>query len=103
MGQYLTPGARARKAKRDLEYAKTPERRKKKAENQVTRRKAKKNGKDLGGLDYDHKDEKFESVLVTHLLLPQGTYLLICIHLGVHLLVTRTIGVMASGLFHQML
>ena len=29
MGQYLTPGARARKAKRDLEYAKTPERRKK--------------------------------------------------------------------------
>jgi len=62
MGQYLTPGARARKAKRDLEYAKTPERRKKKAENQVTRRKAKKNGKDLGGLDYDHKDKKFESV-----------------------------------------
>jgi len=62
MPQKLSPGARARKAKRDLEYAKSPSRRAKKAENQRLRRKAIKRGVSLVGLDYDHEDKKFESV-----------------------------------------
>ena len=62
MPQKLSPGARARKAKRDLEYAKSPSRRAKKAENQRLRRKAIKKGFSLAGLDYDHEDKKFESV-----------------------------------------
>ena len=62
MSQKLSPGARARKAKRDLEYAKSPDMRAKKAENQRLRRKAIKRGLNLVGLDYDHEDKKFESV-----------------------------------------
>ena len=62
MPQKLSPGARARKAERDLEYAKSPDRRAKKAENQRLRRKAIKRGLNLVGLDYDHEDKKFESV-----------------------------------------
>ena len=62
MPQKLSPGARARKAERDLEYAKSPNRRAKKAENQRLRRKAIKKGLSLVGLDYDHEDKKFESV-----------------------------------------
>ncbi len=62
MSQKLSPGARARKAKRDLEYAKSPDRRAKKAENQRLRRKYIKKGFSLAGLDYDHEDGKFESV-----------------------------------------
>ena len=62
MLQKLSPGARARKAERDLEYAKSPDRRAKKAENQRLRRKAIKRGLNLVGLDYDHEDKKFESV-----------------------------------------
>ena len=62
MPQKLSPGARARKAKRDLKYAKSPDRRAKKAENQRLRRKAIKRGLNLVGLDYDHEDKKFESV-----------------------------------------
>lgn len=62
MPQKLSPGARARKAERDLEYAKSPDRRVKKAENQRLRRKAIKKGLSLVGLDYDHEDKKFESV-----------------------------------------
>ena len=62
MSQKLSPGARARKAERDLEYAKSPDRRAKKAENQRLRRKYIKNGRSLAGLDYDHEDKKFESV-----------------------------------------
>ncbi len=62
MPQKLSPGARARKAKRDLEYAKSPDRRAKKAENQRLRRKYLKKGFSLAGLDYDHEDKKFESV-----------------------------------------
>ena len=62
MPQKLSPGARARKAERDLEYAKSPNRRAKKAENQRLRRKAIKKGLNLVGLDYDHEDKKFESV-----------------------------------------
>ena len=62
MPQKLSPGARARKAERDLKYAKSPDRRAKKAENQRLRRKAIKRGLNLVGLDYDHEDKKFESV-----------------------------------------
>ena len=62
MPQKLSPGARARKAERDLEYAKSPDRRAKKAENQRLRRNRLKQGLSLDGLDYDHEDGKFESV-----------------------------------------
>ena len=62
MGQKLSPGARARKLKRDKEYAMTPRRRAMKAENQRLRRKYLKKGFSLAGLDYDHEDGKFESV-----------------------------------------
>ena len=61
---YLSPQAKRDKAKRDLEAAKTPARRKKKAENQRKRRAhIKLNGKSsLKGKDYDHKDKRFESI-----------------------------------------
>ena len=61
---YLSPQAKRDKAKRDLAAAKTPARRKKKAENQRKRSAAaKKYGKSwLKGKDYDHEDKKFESV-----------------------------------------
>lgn len=61
---YLSPKAKRDKAARDLKAAKTPARRKKKAENQKERRKAEdKYGKSwLKGKDYDHEDKKFESV-----------------------------------------
>jgi hypothetical protein len=62
MGQKLSPGARARKLKRDKEYAMTPRRRAMKAENQRLRRNAINRGVDLAGLDYDHEDKKFESI-----------------------------------------
>ena len=62
MGQKLSPGARARKLKRDKEYAMTPKRRAMKAENQRLRRNRLKRGLSLDGLDYDHEDGKFESV-----------------------------------------
>ena len=60
--QDLSVEARAAKEARDLAYAKTPDRRVKKAENQVIRRSAKKQGINLVGKDYDHKDKKFKSV-----------------------------------------
>tara|TARA_B100000424_G_scaffold205068_1_gene162149 strand:+ start:435 stop:695 length:261 start_codon:yes stop_codon:yes gene_type:complete len=60
--QDLSVEARAAKEARDLAYAKTPDRRAKKAENQVIRRSAKKQGINLVGKDYDHKDKKFKSV-----------------------------------------
>ena len=61
---YLSPQAKRDKAKRDLAAAKTPARRKKKAENQRKRRTAaKKHGISwLKGKDYDHDDKRFESV-----------------------------------------
>ena len=40
----------------------TPARRRKKAENQRKRRKAKEQGKDIRGKDYDHKTKKFTSI-----------------------------------------
>jgi|TARA_R100000458_G_scaffold1295_1_gene1089 hypothetical protein len=60
--QKLTPKARAAKKKRDLEFAKTFARKKKKAENQRLRRAAIKAGKNISGKDYDHKDKKFKSI-----------------------------------------
>ena len=60
--QKLSSKARAAKAKRDLAFAKSPARRKKKAENQRKRRAAIKAGKNVKGKDYDHKDKKFKSI-----------------------------------------
>jgi len=60
--QKLSSKAQAAKAKRDLAFAKSPARRKKKAENQRKRRAAIKAGKSVKGKDYDHKDKKFKSI-----------------------------------------
>tara|TARA_R100001079_G_scaffold102639_1_gene68144 strand:+ start:369 stop:611 length:243 start_codon:yes stop_codon:yes gene_type:complete len=60
--QNLTPTAKRMKAARDKRAAMTPNRRKKKAENQRKRRAATKAGKNIKGMDYDHKDRKFKSV-----------------------------------------
>jgi len=60
--QKLSPAAAKRKAARDKKIAMTPARRKKKAENQRKRRAAKKAGKSIKGLDYDHSQNKFVSV-----------------------------------------
>ena len=60
--QKLSPQARARKRARDLAYAKTTDRKRKKAENQRKRRAAKKRGFKLAGLDYDHKTKRFTSI-----------------------------------------
>ena len=56
--QKLTPKAAKAKAERDLAYAKTDDRRIKKAHSQRMHRKSPGNG----GKDYDHKDGKFKSV-----------------------------------------
>jgi hypothetical protein len=60
--QKLTPTARRMKAIRDKRAAMTPDRRRKKAENQRKRRAAKRCGQDIEGKDYDHKDKKFKSI-----------------------------------------
>jgi len=60
--QALSLYAQRRKAERDKKEAMTPRRRAMKAENQRLRRKAKKNGKNLDGLDYDHNRNRFVSV-----------------------------------------
>ena len=62
MRQRLTPTAARMKAIRHKRYAMTEERKAKKAENQRKRRAAKKNGENIKGKDYDHKDKRFESV-----------------------------------------
>lgn len=62
MSQKLTRRARAAKAKRDLRYAKSKDRKWKKADSQKKRRAAKKAGRSLTGKDYDHKDRKFKTV-----------------------------------------
>lgn len=54
--------ARAAKAKRDLAYANSSDRKKKRADSQKRRRAAKKAGRNLKGKDYDHKDGKFKSI-----------------------------------------
>lgn len=62
MSQKLSLKARAAKAKRDLRYANSPARKKKRADSQKKRRAAKKAGRSLTGKDYDHKDSKFKTV-----------------------------------------
>jgi hypothetical protein len=62
MAQKLSPKAAKAKAERDLAYAKTERRTKMKAENQRKRRAAKKAGKNIDGMDYDHNRKKFVSV-----------------------------------------
>jgi hypothetical protein len=60
--QKLSPKAAAAKKKRDLAFAKTFARKRKKAENQRLRRKAKSEGKNIEGKDFDHKTREFISV-----------------------------------------
>ena len=60
--QKLSPTARRDKKARDLAFAKTFVRKRKKAENQRRRRAAKKAGINIEGKDFDHKDKKFKSV-----------------------------------------
>ena len=60
--QKLSPKAAADKKKRDLAFAKTFARKRKKAQNQRLRRASKKAGKNIEGKDYDHKDGKFKSI-----------------------------------------
>ena len=62
MKQKLSATAARAKSARDLAYAKTDSRRRKKAENQRLRRAAIKAGKDVDGKDYDHKTGRFTSV-----------------------------------------
>ena len=58
----LSKAAAKRKAVRDKKAAMTPARHKKKAENQRKRRKAKEQGKNIRGKDYDHKTKRFTSI-----------------------------------------
>ena len=60
--QKLSPQARKAKRARDLKMAKTPRRTKMRAENQKKRRDAKKAGKNVDNLDYDHTKKRFTSV-----------------------------------------
>ena len=62
MSQKLTLKARAAKAKRDLRYANSTARKRKRADSQKKRRAAKKAGRSLAGKDYDHKDSKFKTI-----------------------------------------
>lgn len=59
--QKLSPEARRRKKVRDKAVAMSPRRRDMKAENQRKRRAAKKNGKNIDGMDYDHTTMSFVS------------------------------------------
>jgi len=58
MPQKLSATAKRDKAARDLAYAKTPDRRDKKADSQRKHRQS----PAAKGKDYDHKDGKFKSV-----------------------------------------
>ena len=60
--QKLSIQARAAKKARDLAFAKTFARKRKKAENQRKRRAAKKDGQNITGKDYDHKTKRFVSI-----------------------------------------
>ena len=62
MTQKLTATAKRMKAIRDKKAAMTADRRKKKAENQRKRRKAIKEGINIEGKDYDHKDCRFKTI-----------------------------------------
>ena len=60
--QKLTATAKRMKAARDKRAAMTKDRKDKKAENQRIRRKAIKEGKNIKGKDYDHKDGRFKTI-----------------------------------------
>ena len=62
MTQKLTATAKRMKAIRDKKAAMTADRRKKKAENQRKRRAAIKEGINIEGKDYDHKDSRFKTI-----------------------------------------
>ena len=62
MAQKLSPKAKAAKKERDLAFAKTFARKRKKAENQRKRRAAIKAGKNIRGKDFDRTKKKFVSV-----------------------------------------
>ena len=62
MTQRLSATARRDKAARDLAYAKTDSRRDKKAENQRLRRARRNAGKNVDGLDYDHKTNSWVTI-----------------------------------------
>lgn len=51
--------AAAKKSKYDTELGKRPEQKKKRVEANRARRKAKKAGKDVKGMDYDHATKRF--------------------------------------------
>lgn len=61
MPQKLSTAAKRRKAARDKATAMTPRRTAMKAENQRKRRAAKKEGKNINGMDYDHTTSSFVS------------------------------------------
>lgn len=60
--QKLSPKAAKAKAIRDKKCAMTPDRKRKKAHSQRVRRAAIKKGKKIKGLDWDHKDGRFETI-----------------------------------------
>ena len=53
------PGARKRKGKTDKKVNARPEQRKKRSESNTARARARKNGKNVKGLDYDHATDSF--------------------------------------------
>ena len=57
--QKLSPKAKKDKATRDLAAANTRDREVKRADSQMKRRKAKKEGKNIKGKDYDHHTKSF--------------------------------------------
>ena len=61
MPYHLSPKAKRRKAERDKKYAMTSRRKAMKAETQRKRRAAKKKGKNINGMDYDHTTSSFVS------------------------------------------
>tara|TARA_R110002012_G_scaffold271069_1_gene456243 strand:+ start:290 stop:535 length:246 start_codon:yes stop_codon:yes gene_type:complete len=65
MAQKLSPEAASAKKKRDLAAAKTPLRKKRKAENQVERRAYKKRGFNLRGKDVHHCPDSGKLILVS--------------------------------------
>ena len=60
--QKLSPKAAAAKAARDLRHANSEDRKAKRAGNQRRRRAARKSGKDLTGLEWDHKCQCWKSI-----------------------------------------
>jgi len=60
--QKLSPKASAAKKRRDLAAANSPARKAKRADSQKKRRAAIKAGKNIDGMDYDHRTSSFKSV-----------------------------------------